>query len=143
MSLSKISAIYPTNSGLTNYVVSVIAFDTLGNKWIGTRGSGVLKFEGTTWTSYASSNSGLAGLQGVFYFHMSSRLIFTVLPSVACLRLFSIFATNSGSYDESFATSNFILSASKKALTTTLTAMQENLRLVKQQADQQLNWQMG
>jgi ligand-binding sensor domain-containing protein len=37
-----------------------IAIDASGNKWFGTWGGGVSKFDGTTWTTYNSSNSGLA-----------------------------------------------------------------------------------
>jgi ligand-binding sensor domain-containing protein len=62
-------AIYhPFNSGLPNAVVRAIAIDASGNTWIGT-GEGVAydtifegglaKFNGTSWTIYNASNSGL------------------------------------------------------------------------------------
>ena len=48
-----------TNSGLpADYVVS-IAIDKDGNKWIGTDGGGLVKFDGNTWTVYNTVNSGL------------------------------------------------------------------------------------
>jgi len=33
--------------------------DASGNKWIGTNGGGLAKFDSTTWTVYNTSNSGL------------------------------------------------------------------------------------
>jgi len=48
-----------TYSYLRNTHVSSIAIDGSWNRWIGTNGSGLFKFDGTNWTSYASSNSGL------------------------------------------------------------------------------------
>jgi ligand-binding sensor domain-containing protein len=44
------------NSGLTNNYVSSIAIDSLGNKWIGTNGGGLLKFDGRNWTVYTKPN---------------------------------------------------------------------------------------
>jgi streptogramin lyase len=38
-----------------------IAIDGSGNKWFGTFGSGVSKFDGTNWTTYNTFNSGLPG----------------------------------------------------------------------------------
>ena len=56
------------NSGIpTNYVTSMV-IDSQGNKWIGTApyfngsvstGGGLVKFNGTTWTVYNTTNSGL------------------------------------------------------------------------------------
>ena len=41
-------------------MVSAIAIDSTGNKWLGTiGGGGVSKFDGTTWTTYTTAN-GLA-----------------------------------------------------------------------------------
>ena len=50
-----------SNSGLPNNSVPSIAIDGSGDKWFGTFGGGVSKFDGdTTWTTYNTSNSGLA-----------------------------------------------------------------------------------
>lgn len=46
------------NSGLPDNSVMSIAIDGSGNKWIGT-GSGLIKYDGLTWTNYTTSNSGL------------------------------------------------------------------------------------
>jgi hypothetical protein len=40
--------------------VQAIAIDNEGGKWFGTRFDGVSHFDGTTWTTYNTSNSGLA-----------------------------------------------------------------------------------
>jgi hypothetical protein len=45
-------------AGLPNNSVSATAFDSDGNKWIGTS-SGLTKFDGTNWTVYNTSNSGI------------------------------------------------------------------------------------
>ena len=56
------------NSGLPDNYIRAIAIDTNGDKWISTwnsnsgnlaYGNGVTKFDGTTWMTYNSSNSGL------------------------------------------------------------------------------------
>ncbi|MFA5031379.1 MAG: two-component regulator propeller domain-containing protein [bacterium] len=47
------------NSGLPENVVTAIAVDKNGNKWIGTFVGGLAKFDGTNWTVYNTSNSGL------------------------------------------------------------------------------------
>jgi ligand-binding sensor domain-containing protein len=45
----------------TNYLpsdnVQSIAIDAQGNKWFGTNGGGVLKFDGTTWITYNTTNT--------------------------------------------------------------------------------------
>ena len=41
-----------TNSGLTDNWVTGVAIDASGNKWFGTERHGILKFDGTNWTSY-------------------------------------------------------------------------------------------
>lgn len=46
------------NSGLPEDVIRAIAFDSLGNTWIGTD-NGLAKFDGTNWMVLDSSNSGL------------------------------------------------------------------------------------
>ena len=38
---------------------SSLAIDGSGNKWIGTDGGGLAKYDGTNWTVYNTSNSGL------------------------------------------------------------------------------------
>ncbi len=48
-----------TTYGLANSTVRSVAIDVEGNKWFGTNGGGVSKFNGTTWTTYNTTN-GLA-----------------------------------------------------------------------------------
>jgi sugar lactone lactonase YvrE len=48
-----------SNSGLPSNAVFAIAIDGQGNKWIGTGGGGLAKFDGVNWTVYNTSNSGL------------------------------------------------------------------------------------
>jgi hypothetical protein len=50
-----------SNSGLPNNDVLAIVIDGAGNKWIGTWGAGLVKFDGIKWTVYNTSNSGLPG----------------------------------------------------------------------------------
>lgn len=53
-------SVYTTaNSGLPNNAIVDIAIDDMGNKWIGTYGSGLVKFDGSTWTVYNTSNSNI------------------------------------------------------------------------------------
>lgn len=47
------------NSGLPDNIINCITSDSFGNKWIGTDGGGLARFDGTTWTVYNSANSGL------------------------------------------------------------------------------------
>jgi len=47
------------NSKLPDNNVTAIAIDEQGNKWIGTNGGGLAKFDGANWTVYNTSNSGL------------------------------------------------------------------------------------
>jgi len=47
------------NSKLPDNYVPAIAIDEQGNKWIGTDGEGLAKFDGVNWTVYNWSNSGL------------------------------------------------------------------------------------
>ena len=51
--------IIQSNSGLPDNNVSSIAIDGSGNKWIGTWGGDLAKFDDTNWTVYNTSNSGL------------------------------------------------------------------------------------
>jgi len=49
-----------SNSNIpNNSITGGIALDKNNNIWIGTQGSGVVKFDGTNWTQYNMSNSGL------------------------------------------------------------------------------------
>ncbi len=48
-----------SNSGLPDNFVLAIVIDGQGNKWIGTWGGGLAKFDGVNWTVYNTSNSGL------------------------------------------------------------------------------------
>ncbi|MFI5252340.1 MAG: SBBP repeat-containing protein [Bacteroidota bacterium] len=48
-----------SNSGLPNNHVWGVTIDSSRNKWIGTMGGGLAKFDGTTWTVYNTLNSGL------------------------------------------------------------------------------------
>lgn len=50
---------YTSNSSLPNNKIRAITIDGSGNKWIGTYGGGLAKFDGTNWAVYNSSNSGL------------------------------------------------------------------------------------
>ena len=50
-----------SDSGLANNNVKSIAIDSSGNKWFGTYGYGVSKYNGINWTTYNTSNSGLPG----------------------------------------------------------------------------------
>ena len=40
------------NSSLPSHYIRSIAIDDIGNKWIGTDGGGLAKFDGTNWTNY-------------------------------------------------------------------------------------------
>jgi len=52
--------VYDTaNSGLPHNYVEDVAIDEQGNKWIGTWGGGLAKFDGVNWTVYNTDNSGL------------------------------------------------------------------------------------
>ena len=48
-----------SNSGLPSNRISAIAIDKSGNKWIGTEGGGLVKFDGKNWIVYNTLNSGL------------------------------------------------------------------------------------
>lgn len=50
-----------SNCPLRNNQILGIASDKIGNIWIGSFKSGVLKFDGNNWIGYTPSNSGLAG----------------------------------------------------------------------------------
>jgi hypothetical protein len=47
-------------SGLVGSRVNAIAIDWRGHKWFGTKGAGVIKFDGVNWTIYDTLNSELA-----------------------------------------------------------------------------------
>jgi ligand-binding sensor domain-containing protein len=48
-----------SNSGLPKNWISSIAIDGKGDKWIGTDGGGLVKFDGVRWTVYNTYNSKL------------------------------------------------------------------------------------
>ena len=48
-----------SNSGLPDNRVIALAVDSTENKWIGTSGGGVAKFDGVNWTVYNTGNSEL------------------------------------------------------------------------------------
>ncbi|MBI3621068.1 MAG: hypothetical protein HY208_02615 [Nitrospirae bacterium] len=45
-----------TEGGIVSKGIYVIRVDPKGNKWVGTYGGGLSKFDGTTWTRYTSSD---------------------------------------------------------------------------------------
>jgi hypothetical protein len=52
--------IYNTsNSGLPSNSISAVQFDDLGNMWVGTVGGGIAKYDGTDWSVFDSTNTGL------------------------------------------------------------------------------------
>ena len=40
-------------------VITVVKVDVFNNEWIGTNSGGLVKFDGTTWTVYNTTNSGI------------------------------------------------------------------------------------
>ena len=50
---------YTASAGLANNIVQAIAVDAQGNKWFGTNGKGISKFDDQKWITYTHSN-GLA-----------------------------------------------------------------------------------
>jgi ligand-binding sensor domain-containing protein len=48
-----------SNSPLPVNVINDIALDAFDNKWLGTNGKGLVKFDGQTWTVFDRSNSGI------------------------------------------------------------------------------------
>ncbi|NQT26017.1 choice-of-anchor D domain-containing protein [candidate division KSB1 bacterium] len=48
-----------TNSGLPMLDISAVKVDSLGNKWIGTMGAGLVLYDDATWTVFDSTNSGI------------------------------------------------------------------------------------
>ncbi|MBU0488508.1 MAG: hypothetical protein KKD31_11230, partial [Bacteroidetes bacterium] len=55
----KLKHFFSCNCGITAIDINAIAIDAQGNKWIGTYGDGLAKFDGSIWTTYNTSNSGL------------------------------------------------------------------------------------
>ena len=45
---------YDVNHGLANNNVQSIAIDGSGNKWFGTYGGGISKFDGNNWTTFTA-----------------------------------------------------------------------------------------
>ncbi len=50
---------YKKSDGLANNYINAIVIDPFGNKWFGTWGGGVSKFDGVKWTNY-TTDDGLA-----------------------------------------------------------------------------------
>ena len=48
-----------SNSGIASNNITRIAFDSQGNKWVGTD-AGLSKFDGTSWVTYNTTNSGIS-----------------------------------------------------------------------------------
>jgi ligand-binding sensor domain-containing protein len=48
------------NSELPHHNITSIAIDSIGNKWLGTRGGGVIKFDGLKWQVYNQKNTPLS-----------------------------------------------------------------------------------
>lgn len=48
-------------NGFSPHAGTCLAIDSLGNKWMGTIGNGLAKFNGSTWTTYSTFNSGIPG----------------------------------------------------------------------------------
>jgi ligand-binding sensor domain-containing protein len=48
-----------TSGGLTDNGIRCITFDNAGNTWLGTFNGGIVKFDGTNWSSYTTINSGV------------------------------------------------------------------------------------
>ncbi|MBI3802384.1 MAG: regulator [Nitrospirae bacterium] len=49
---------YTTKDGLLSNIIHTVAIDPKGNKWIGTYGGGLSKFDGKQWTTYTPYGSG-------------------------------------------------------------------------------------
>ncbi len=54
---------YTMKDGLAGNLINTIAIDKQGNKWFGTN-NGLTEFDGTHWTTYNTSNSGISGDAG-------------------------------------------------------------------------------
>lgn len=48
-----------TAGGLTDNGIRCITFDVTGNAWIGTFNGGIVKYDGTNWSSFTTTNSGV------------------------------------------------------------------------------------
>lgn len=47
-----------SNSNLPDNAIEALAIDGSGSKWIGTRDSGLAKYDGANWTTFTQSNLG-------------------------------------------------------------------------------------
>ncbi len=65
-----IRKIYTLAQGLVCNQVYSIVIDNHGNKWFGTRGSGVSKFDGVNWTTYTTAQ----GLANNYVYSMTADL---------------------------------------------------------------------
>lgn len=75
---------------LPNNLVSGIVVDAQGNKWVGTWGGGVSKFDNTSWTTYNTSNSNL-----------SSSMVITIAIDAQGNKWFGTFDGGVSKYDGS------------------------------------------
>lgn len=55
---------YTTKNGLLSNIIHTVAIDPKGNKWIGTYGGGLSKFDGKQWTTYTPYGSGSTASYG-------------------------------------------------------------------------------
>jgi len=51
--------VYGKETGLHSDFITCLASDEFGNKWVGTFSSGIAKYDGASWTSFRTTNSGL------------------------------------------------------------------------------------
>jgi len=56
--------VYTTKDGLLSNIIHTVAVDPKGNKWIGTYGGGLSKFDGKQWTTYTPYGSGATSTYG-------------------------------------------------------------------------------
>jgi ligand-binding sensor domain-containing protein len=50
--LDRITARYDSQNGLVSDIVTAVKLDAAGNKWVGTHGGGLSRFDGKRWTHY-------------------------------------------------------------------------------------------
>lgn len=55
---SEDQTVYTTRDGLLSNIIHSLAIDPKGNKWVGTYGGGLSKFDGKTWTAFTPYGTG-------------------------------------------------------------------------------------